>query len=185
MIHSSEAFLLTVVVEEFERAKEEVSKDPASIPIWQPIIAKYNPTFIGECEKAIAWSNEMTKEWLKTGMFLKHDAPKEKIDEIIDKIIEELGDHALTKSHARHLSAARCREMGLKVTELEKCQNLQDAVLSLHHACMLTFSQTQAIKMIENHKGVAFIKIAQQVMIAGQPMSNKEKGPIETPEDNK
>jgi hypothetical protein len=171
------------VVEEFERAKEEVSDNQATIPIWQPIIAKYSPTFIGECEKAIAWSNEMTKEWLQTGMFRKDDAPEEKID----KIIEELGDHALTKSHARHLSAARCRDMGLKVTDLEAYQDLQDAVLSLHHACMLTFSQTPAIKIIENHKGVAFIKITQQVMIAGQPMSNekKEKGSMEPPEDNK
>ena len=140
------------VVEEFGRAKEEVSDNPATIPIWQPIIAKYSPTFIGECEKAIAWSDEMTEEWLQTGMFQGDNASKEKID----KIIEELGDHALTKSHARHLSAARCRDMGLKVTNLEACQKLQNAVLSLHHACMLTFSQTPAIKIIENHKGVAF-----------------------------
>ena len=26
---------------------------PATIPVWQPIIAKYRPTLIGECEKAI------------------------------------------------------------------------------------------------------------------------------------
>lgn len=171
------------VVEEFERAKKEVSENQASIPIWQPIIAKYSPTFIGECEKAIAWSNEMTKEWLQTGMFREDDTSEEKID----KIIEELGDHALTKSHARHLSAARCRDMGLKVTDLEACQDLQDAVLSLHHACMLTFSQTRAIKMIENHKGVAFIRVTPQVMIPGQPTSSQEmeKGSIENPEDNK
>lgn len=57
------------VVEEFKRAIEEVKTDPGRIPIWQAIIAKYIPTFIGECEKAIAWSNEMTAEWLRTGMF--------------------------------------------------------------------------------------------------------------------
>lgn len=41
------------IVEEFERARKEISEDPASIPIWQPIIARYHPTLIGECEKAI------------------------------------------------------------------------------------------------------------------------------------
>jgi ClpP class serine protease len=74
------------VVEEFKRAKKEISKDNSTIPIWQPIIAKYHPTFIGECEKAIAWSNEMTKEWLRTGMFADEKAPQRKISRILKEL---------------------------------------------------------------------------------------------------
>ena len=44
---------------------------------------------------------------------------------------------------------------------------LQDAILSVHHACILTLAGTPAYKIIENHKGVAFIKIAQQVLVQG------------------
>jgi ClpP class serine protease len=40
------------VLEEFERAYNEIKDDPAKIPVWQPIIAKYSPTMIGECAKA-------------------------------------------------------------------------------------------------------------------------------------
>ena len=147
------------IVEEFKRAKEEISKDTSSgsIAVWQPIIAKYSPALIGECEKAIDWSNEMTREWLQTGMF----ATEQNSNDKINNILKELGDHALTKSHARHLSIERCREMGLKVGALEEDDKLQDAVLSLHHACMLTFSATPALKIVENHLGIAFIKIAQ------------------------
>ena len=147
------------IVEEFKRAKEEISKDTSSgsIAVWQPIIAKYSPTLIGECEKAIDWSNEMTREWLQTGMF----ATEQNSNDKINNILKELGDHALTKSHARHLSIERCRETGLKVGALEEDDKLQDAVLSLHHACMLTFSATPALKIVENHLGIAFIKIAQ------------------------
>jgi len=158
------------VVEEFKRAKQEIEQDQSTIPIWQPIIAKYNPTLIGECEKAIAWSNEITEECLRTGMFRR----AKNVNEKISKILEELGDHALTKSHARHLSIKRCRDMGLRVTELEKDQELQDAVLSLHHACMLTFTQTAALKIIENHKGTALIKVAQPVLVSAQPTGNQE-----------
>ena len=158
------------VVEEFNRAKKEVSEDRSTIPIWQPIIAKYSPAFIGECEKSIKWSNEMTGEWLKTGMFHWVDSPKKKIE----KILKELGDHAYTKSHARHLSIEKCREMGLVVVELEENQRLQDAVLSLHHVCMQTFSATTAIKIIENHRGTAFIKATQQVLIQGQQASKQD-----------
>ena len=158
------------VVEEFRRAKEEIREDTSSIAVWQPIIAKYNPTLIGECEKAIAWSNEMTREWLQTGMFASEQNP----DSTIDNILKELGDHALTKSHARHLSIERCKEIGLKVCALEKDDKLQDAVLSLHHACMLTFSSTPAIKIVENHLGIAFIKIIQQMAVVGPTAPSQE-----------
>lgn len=165
------------VVEEFNRAKEEVSRDPATIPIWQAIIAKYSPTLIGECEKAIAWANEMTEEWLRTGMF---DGSHITEDDM-SKILQELGDHALTKSHDRHLSLSKCQDIGLKIVPIEDDPKLQDAVLSLHHACMLTFSATPAFKMIENHRGTAFIKISQQLMVQSQPLSGQ--GPIPVQEE--
>ena len=158
------------VVEEFNRAKEEVRQDSSTIPIWQPIINKYTPTLIGECEKAIAWSNEITAELLRTGMFLADEDAEGKIE----RILKELGDHALTKSHARHMSASRCREMGLHIVDLEDDQELQDAVLSAHHACILSLSETPAFKIIENHRGVAFIKIAKQVLVGAAPMLNQE-----------
>src|SRR5690606_29994841 len=53
------------ILEEFKQAKEEIKADPTTIPVWQPIIAKYHPTLIGECDKAIKWSRTMTKDWLK------------------------------------------------------------------------------------------------------------------------
>lgn len=149
------------VVEEFERAYREIKEDSSKAPVWQPIIANYSPTLIGECEKAIAWSNEMVIEWLVSGMFKDESDAKTKAK----KVVKELGDHALTKSHARHLSLAKCTEIGLKVNPLEQNEDLQDAVLSVHHACIHTLASTAAFKIIENHKGTAFIQIAQQVMV--------------------
>ena len=80
-------------------------------------------------------------------------------------IIDELGNHALTLSHARHLSAKKCKEIGLKVDMLEDDQRLQDAVLSVHHAFIHTFSATPAFKIIENHKGVAMVQIQQTILV--------------------
>lgn len=151
------------VVEEFRRALSEVQADPSRIPIWQPIIAKYSPTLIGECEKAIVWSAEMVTEWLLTGMF----KGKKNVSGKVARIVADLSDHALTKNHARHLSADTCRGFGLNVTSLERSQELQDAVLSVHHACIHTLGATTAYKIIENHEGVAFIQMAQNVVIQG------------------
>jgi ATP-dependent protease ClpP protease subunit len=150
------------VIEEFTRAHQEIRADPSKIPVWQPIIAKYPPAFIGECQKAITWSEQLLRDWLKTGMFQGEADPDEKIS----GIARELTDHALTLSHSRHLSAEKCLAMGLNVEMLESDQQLQDAVLSVHHACMLTLSQTAAMKLIENQQGIAFI---QQIQVHLQP----------------
>jgi len=151
------------VVEEFQRAYEEIKADQLKIAVWQPIIAKYHPTLIGECEKAIQWSQEMAKEWLLTGMLSKEENREAKAD----TILKELSDHALTKSHARHLSAEKCMSIGLNVSRLESDQGFQEAVLSVHHACIHTLSATNAFKIIENHNGVAFI---QQAVIVQVPL---------------
>ncbi len=149
------------VIEEFIRAHKEIKEDPSKIPIWQPIIAKYSPAFIGECQKSIAWSEQLVREWLKTGMLSTSPDPEPKIE----RIVEELINHAITLSHARHLSADKCISIGLNIDMLENNQSFQDAVLNLHHACMLTLSQTPAYKIIENQNGTAFIKIATQVIV--------------------
>jgi len=149
------------IVEEFTRAYNEIRSDQAKIPVWQPILAKYPPAFIGECEKAILWSNEIVSECLKNIMFKDEHETEHKIEDILNK----LGDHALTKSHARHLSAEKCKDMGLKIIDLDSDQDLQEAVLSVHHACIHTLSSTPAYKIIENHEGVAFIQITQRVIV--------------------
>lgn len=91
-----------------------------------------------------------------------------------DNIINELGDHALTKSHARHLSAAKCKSMGLKIRMMEDDLALQDAILTVHHACIHTLSATGAYKIIENHLGVAYMQVAQTVLM---PTSTSSQGP--------
>lgn len=149
------------IVEEFNRAFAEIRVNGAKAAVWQPILAKYSPTLIGECEKAIDWSEKMVKEWLLDNM-LSDDPDKESK---ADKIIKELGDHALNKSHARHLSMEKCKEIGLKILELESNHELQDAVLSIHHACTHTLSATNAYKIIENQNGIAFIQSAQNIVI--------------------
>jgi hypothetical protein len=150
------------VLEEFARAVKEIKEDPAKIPIWQVIVAKYSPSFLGECQKAYDWATEVITEWLASGMFSQDPDPRKKAT----AVVKELADHALTKSHSRHLHLEWCKEIGLNISVLEDDQDLQEKVLSVHHAFMLTLSATDAYKIIENHKGVAFIKLARPVVVA-------------------
>jgi len=150
------------VIEEFTNAQKEVLRHQVLGILWQPIIAKYSPTLIGECQKAIKWAETMVTEWLITGMFKNEKNPSE----AAKRVLAELGSHALTLSHARHISLQRALGMGLKVTALESDQKLQEAVLTVHHACIQTLTETPALKIIENHEGVAFIPSFQTITIA-------------------
>lgn len=159
------------VLEEFKRAYEDIVNDPRTIPVWQPIIAKYNPAFLGECEKAITWSTSLVDSWLKRNML----AAESNKDEIVANILRELGDHSVSLAHNRHLSAEKCKEIGLKVFDLESDQKLQDKVLSVHHIYFHTLSSTSAFKIIENQNGMAFILQAQQVFLP-QPQMQQHSG---------
>ena len=145
------------IIEEFNRAKKEIKEDPDTMLVWQTILSKYPPALIGECEKAIQWSETVVKSWLKENMFL--DDPEK--DEKIEVIIEELASHALTLSHDRHLSADILKNLGLKIILLEDDPDFQDKVLSVHHACIISLTQTTACKIVENHFGKAYIQTAE------------------------
>lgn len=165
------AFPAHGVIEEFKRAAREIQtandakEQQAKIAIWQPIIAKYNPTLIGLCQQAITWSNEIVTKWLTTGMFASESDAAEKAS----KIVGELGSHILTKTHARHIHLDRLRELGIKVAALEDDQKLQDAVLAVHHSCIHTLTHTAAVKIIENQDKISFILLAQLAGAASGP----------------
>jgi|SRR5680860_1035059 len=146
------------VIEEFHKAAEEIREDPAKIAVWQPIIAKYHPTLIGECQKSIDWTDQIVNEWLQSGMFAgaKNPGPKARAG----KVMAELADHALTLSHARHIDYAKAKEIGLNVTPLEADDELQDAILTVHHLCSQTLADTSVVKLIENQYGVMFAQSA-------------------------
>lgn len=139
------------ILEEFNNIKEEVKKDPSSIMVWREILSKYNPTLIGECEKAIQWSKTMVSDWLRANMF---NGEEEKVNSIIEK----LSNHKETFSHGRHLGIDEIKNIGLKVEQLEDDQKLQDLVLSVHHSTIISITQTKALKITENNVGKSFIQ---------------------------
>lgn len=139
------------VLEEFNRARNDILENPSLANLWQPIINKYSPTFIWSCEKAIAWAEEITLVWLKRNMCYWDDTKAEAIRDFFS-------DHQQTKNHWRHISKSDCIDKWVKIISLEDNQSLQDAVLSAHHCYMLWFSVYSVIKIIENDSGIAYIE---------------------------
>lgn len=144
------------VLREFEDAIEEAKKDPVAGQMWAHIIQKYHPTFLQTCQRAVKWSHQITQQWLETGMFEDETGSAAKAREIA----AQLADTDATFNHARHIHLDQLEGMGLKIQRMEDDDTLQDLVLTIHHAYMHTFSSTNAVKIIENHNGVASIVTA-------------------------
>lgn len=150
------------VLAEFKRACEEVKNDQSKAIIWAQIISKYHPTFLGQCENAIAWSESFVREQLENVMFKGEKDSKKRAADVTKK----LSDFHDNKTHARHIHIDECKKMGLKVTDLETDQELQDLVLTVHHCYMHSLMNTPAYKLIENQNGIAFVKQQRQVIVA-------------------
>lgn len=151
------------VKEEFKRACKEVKRDSSKIPIWQSIIGRYGPTFLSQCENSIDWSKKFVEKELESVMFEGDPQAKAKAKNIVRRLTDYRGN----KTHARHIHFDELQEMGLKVSLIEDDQGFQDVVLTVHHCFMHSLMNTPAFKMIENHKGSAFVK---QQIIQQMPM---------------
>lgn len=139
------------VLDEFQKAKDDIKANPQAAPLWQVIISKYHPTFLGACQSSIEWSEKLAFDWLTRNM-CKGDEAK------TTKILKEFSDHKTNKSHARHISKDKCKEIGVSVIDMEADNDLQDLILTVHHSFMHTFSHSTATKIVENHLGVAYIE---------------------------
>lgn len=139
------------VLAEFQQAIDDIKANPSSAPLWQAIISKYHPTFLGSCRSSIEWSEKLVEEWLNRNMCKDNK-------ELSKAIIKEFSDHTINKSHARHISTEKCKSLGLKIIDMEDDNELKDLILTTHHAFMHTFSNSLATKIVENHLEAAYIE---------------------------
>ena len=142
------------VLKEFERAMKETIAIPNCSLIWKEIISQYRPSFVGECDNVVKMSYDLVRGWLSECMFKKSVKKEERIKTILD----ELASHDASKVHDRHYDYVKCKRLGLKVTALEKDQELQEAVLSLYHCYLLSiYRNSNSLKYIESQNGQTFV----------------------------
>lgn len=135
-------------LDEFEQAKREIAATPASAAVWIDKLRELPPGFLSRCQVAQELSELRVKEWLTNFMGLSQaDAAS---------AAAWLADAKEHKSHGRPLSADMLRAKKIKVTNMEDDQNLQDRILSVFHASMVTFEMTACGKIIEGSHGKGY-----------------------------
>lgn len=144
---------------EFEQAKEDLKDNPENFHYWKIKLDKYPPAFMKSAIDAIELSSMLLKEWLSTCMF---DDGSSESQTIVQNIVSSLNEHDNSKLHGRHFDIDFCKNIGLKIINLEDDAKLQDAVLSVHHAFMATFSGSGITKIIESNNDKAWMSSVNQ-----------------------
>ncbi len=138
------------IINEFEKAKQEIIANPNVAPIWVNKLKNLPHGILNICDNTIQLSIDKVLLWLKSYMF-KDDEDKEQKSERIAKWLGTASNHL---THGRPIPYSIAEQQGLKIIKLESDQELQERVLSVFHASMVTMNVTNCVKIIENQKGV-------------------------------
>lgn len=141
------------ILSEFTEAKKDLGINSNSKSFWELQLKKYPAAFFYTLVDAINLSSTLTGEWLAKFMFT--NVPNDEKGKKISAIIRQLNMN--NKSHSRHFSYDFCKSLGLNVKALEDDQDFQEDVLSVHHSYIITFTASDASKIIENQNGVRFV----------------------------
>jgi ATP-dependent protease ClpP protease subunit len=142
------------LIESFERAKREISEDASVLGAWLPILQQFGPALLEQCEAAEALAKKLVEEWLGAYMFAGDEGAAKKAADVA----EYFADYRLHPSHGMGIDREQARDVGVVVDNLEEDQDLQDAVLSVHHATLVTMSGRSPVKIIENQLERAFVQ---------------------------
>lgn len=133
------------ILEEFELARKQIQENPRAAGAWAPKLLEVPPGLLIQCKQAIDRGSITVTQWLQQYMGL--DLPT------ATAAGEWLSDTREHRAHGKPIDANLALSKGLKIVKLEDDPRLQDLVLSVFHATMLTFETSTCGKIIENHAG--------------------------------
>lgn len=160
------------IVDQFERAKREC-QDPANIAAWLPILRGYGPGLLAICDNQRDLAEDFATRSLEAHMF----ADTANAHELAEKAAKWFADFSAFRSHGRRVSRDDARAQGLDVIDLESDDELQDAILSVHHATNHSLAGTGAFKIIENHHGRAYLLQKQQILLPSPGQAHQPQPP--------
>lgn len=150
------------IKDQFEMARQQC-RDTSNLAAWTPILRDYSPGLLSTCDHAAERAKNIVATALEKYMLANAEDPAKSAGEAA----EWFGNAKEFLSHARPVRRDEAREHEIVVNDLEDDAELQDLVLSVHHAAMITLARTGTAKLIENHRGRAWVNQVQiQQMIA-------------------
>ena len=149
------------ILEQFDLAKQEISKNNIVLPAWLPILQQYGPSLIVVCQNAIKLTKSLVSSWLGKYMFKGQKNPKQKA-----AIISTYLAGKKHLSHSRSIDIDELKKKGVKIKYANEISVEFDIALQdVYFALMQTFQRTGAYKIYENNLGRGFYKVIQVVVV--------------------
>ena len=143
------------ILDQFEKAKSDISRNKNSSIIWLPMLQQYGPALLIQCENAIKLSKSLVSEWLNN--YMLSGTPSKSIE----GVASALATHTNFNSHYSHIDREAARQIGLNIKNLEDDPILFDNVSSLFNATTILFDTTAVVKLVENQNGIGIYKSQQ------------------------
>jgi Serine dehydrogenase proteinase len=148
------------IKDQFEMARQQC-QDPKNLAAWTPILQYYSPGLLAACDHASERARKIVATALEKYMLAGTSDPAKEAEHAA----AWFGDAKELLSHGRPVRRDEARDHGIVVIDLEDDAELQDLVLSVHHTAMLTLSGTPTAKLIESHRGRAWVQMQQVVAV--------------------
>ena len=152
IFYSNRLVSARAVVEQFDRAKDEILNDRDLAHVWAPILTSLGPSLISDAQNALDYGEKTVANWLKSYMYKEIGDIKERT-EIAETAASHFNDATAHKSHGRRIDRDEARKVRINIGDLEKDQELQDAVLTLYHLLTILFEQSTTTKILHAYTG--------------------------------
>jgi Serine dehydrogenase proteinase len=142
------------VLEQFQRAQQELQADATRLPGWMPILSQLGPSLLVDCAHAIDLAKALVKDWTKRYM-LSGDPDAEAKS---TKIADFLSSHGKFKSHGRPIKIPDLQPLGVRLSDIRTSPALHSAVDELYCCLDILLGNTPVYKLLENSSGDALIR---------------------------
>jgi len=168
------------ILEGFKEAKEVLAKEgPTATPAYVPLLNKYTIGLLRGCRNAMQLSQELAEKWLRSYMFANEPgSPKP------GEIVNYFASHATTLSHGRAIRINKCLDLGIKIADPRKAENIKltEKLWELWCLYELHFERMPVHKIYENSAGCFLQKQSLQIQIVqGRPPLPGQPLPPEAP----
>ena len=154
MSRNNQVLSVRAVVDQFEQAKKDIAGDQTKALLWGPLLQSIGPALLQEAQNALAYGEEMVKEWLERYMF-REQSDRSKL---ATNAAKHFNDASLHKSHGRRIDRAEARSVNIHVEDLEPTQELQESVLTAYHSLTILFEKSPATKIICSNQERFWVK---------------------------
>lgn len=162
----NKSYSARAIEEGFNNARKDIEENTTLAHLWAPILRSMGPSLVTEAQRALSYSKELVKKWLRERMFKGED--EDEREKIINNIAgyfnaekkdgDEEAEVGQVHVHGQRIGFQKLKELGVRVEKLEKSQPLQTAVLTAYHLMTLIFERSPSLKFVSSDQETMWSK---------------------------